>query len=505
MENPPTLLLNIQETHISSEKELPNFVKTYKNLFNFEKTYSTTGDVFSGILMCIRKTEAVISSEVLESGRLLYIKTKNKASDTIKHIFSMYCNPSDPVKQKALIAKLRDKISLNNIHLDSCLVLGDFNFVTSILDRNNKKMNRTDIETSKEWESFEDTFNFQDTFRLTNPANRLYTLTSKANSKFKARLDRIYCTSDICGKIMSTSFIVTCLSDHKIVKVKMATFFDKGRGLWIINNSYMEDTQYHNGIREIAENITFENELFEDYRQFWDFKKQLYINFSQNYGMEKNKAHNFQMYEYKKEYDKLESIHQTKLSPLILERLEFLRKKIDEAQKLKIKGSLLRAKIPNFEVKDPNISFLNRLEKRRGEENTIYYLWDDETNALKNTTNEIKEVVYNFYEKLYTRELEDENHQIEFLDTIDKSLNIPDKNLTNTPLTEVNLFESLKNMNDDKSPGPDGLSKEWYLHFWIFVKGDFINCVREIENVEELSEMQKRGGVKISYKKGDRK
>ena len=87
-----------------------------------------------------------------------------------------------------------------------------------------------------------------------------------------------------------------------------------------------------------------------------------------------------------------------------------------------------------------NIEFLNRLEKRRGGENTIYYLWDDETNALKNTTNEIKEIVYNFYEKLYTSELEDEIHQIEFLDAIDKSLNIPDKNLTNTPLTEANLF-----------------------------------------------------------------
>jgi len=272
LENSATLLVNIQETHIPSEKDLPNFVQTYKHLFNFEKSYSTAGDVFSGILVCIRKTEKVILSEVLENGRLLYIKTKNNASDTTKHIFSIYCNPSDPVKQKALIAKLRDKISLNNIHLDSCLVLGDFNFVTSILDRNNKKMNRTDIETSREWELFEDNFSFQDTFRLTNPANRLYTFTSKVNQKFKARLDRVYCTPDICGKIMSTSFIVTCLSDHKIVKVKMATFIDKGRGLWIINNSYMEDTQYHNGIREIAENITFENELFDDYRQFWDFK-----------------------------------------------------------------------------------------------------------------------------------------------------------------------------------------------------------------------------------------
>ena len=60
-------------------------------------------------------------------------------------------------------------------------------------------------------------------------------------------------------------------------------------------------------------------------------------------------------------------------------------------------------------------------------------------------------------------------------------------------------------MKNDKAPGPDGLTKEWYFTFWDIIKGDLLNCVREIESKGELSEMQKRGGVKISYKKGDRK
>ena len=45
-------------------------------------------------------------------------------------------------------------------------------------------------------------------------------------------------------------------------------------------------------------------------------------------------------------------------------------------------------------------------------------------------------------------------------------------------------------------------TKEWYFTFWDMIKGDLLNCVREIESKGELSEMQKRG-VKI-YKKGDR-
>ena len=69
--------------------------------------------------------------------------------------------------------------------------MGDFNFVTSILDRNSQSMNRTDLETSKEWINFEEISNFQDTFRLTNPVKRLYSITLKSNQKIKARIDRV--------------------------------------------------------------------------------------------------------------------------------------------------------------------------------------------------------------------------------------------------------------------------------------------------------------------------
>ena len=201
----------------------------------------------------------------------------------------------------------------------------------------------------------------------------------------------------------------------------------------------------------------------------------------------------------------MEAIHQNKLTPFILERSQILKRKIDEAEKNKIKGSLLRSKIPNFEENDPKISFFNNLEKRKGEENTIYHLLDEDTNTLKNTTLEIKEVVQNFYKKLYKKEREDEDLQFEFLEAIDKNLDDTDKNVTNIPLDESNLFTSLKNMKDDKSPGISGLTKEWYLQFWSNIKEDFTNCVREIENKKELTDMQKRGAIKISYKKGDRK
>jgi len=48
----------------------------------------------------IRKTETIMETDILEEGRLLYIKIKKQASEEVNHLFSIYCNPGDPNKQK---------------------------------------------------------------------------------------------------------------------------------------------------------------------------------------------------------------------------------------------------------------------------------------------------------------------------------------------------------------------------------------------------------------------
>ena len=504
LETQSTFTLNLQETHLARENEQPSFINTYKHLFHFEKTFSRLNDSYSGIMMCIRKTESIMETDILEEGRLLYIKIKNQASEEITHLFSIYCNPGDPKKQKDLIGKLRDKISLNDLNMERCIVMGDFNFVTSILDRNSQSMNRTDLETNKEWAPFEEKMNLQDTFRLNCPSKRLYTFTSKANKKNKARLDRIYCTSSLCGKIKSTIFTPTLLSDHKIVKVKIATEIEKGPGLWVFNNTYLDDPEYCNKTEEILISTKFEDTSDMDRRGFFDLLKQENKIFSMNYAYNKVQENKKQFHENKKELENLESIHQQKLNPMILERMESLREKIDTFEKIRIKGSLLRSKTPHFEENDPSISFLSNLEKRKGEENTIYYLFDQETNTIKNTTSEIKEVVYDFYSNLYKKEPENEALKENFLSCIDKFLDPASKIDFETHLNETMLYSALKSLKDDRSPGPDGLTKEWYLRFWHLIKEPFIMCVKEIEEKNDLAEMQKRGAIKISYKKGDR-
>ena len=65
-----------------------------------------------------------------------------------------------------------------------------------------------------------------------------------------------------------------------------------------------------------------------------------------------------------------------------------------------------------------------------------------------------------------------------------RHLNIPklpeDKSkLCEEDLTEKDLYDSLKIIQNDKSPGNDGLTKEFYETFWNALKESFVDSVLE--------------------------
>jgi exonuclease III len=460
-------ILNIQETHFLNESDLPKLLKPYNHLYHFEKTFAKNDDPAAGILICIRKTEEVLSSEVVESGRLMHIKIKNTANNEIHDIFSIYCKSNNPEKQKQLITKLKRKIVLDQLTKENCIILGDFNFVTSILDRNSQTLNRVDIETNKTWGPFENEYNLQDCYRLTNPARRQYSYTSKINQKSRSRIDRVYVSTNLCGRIISSTFINTLVSDHKIYKIKLATQIKKGPGLWIFNNTLLSDNTFTTPARELINSFTDEMSTLQvDKRYKWDIFQQKISSFTKEFSKEKSARNNKEFNQSIRELENLEKLHPQKLLPATIERIESLKQKINDHHKKRLQGASLRSKLPKFEQNEPGIAFLSALEKRKGEENTIFSIFDDVTKTIKTDTEGIKDSIYNFYSSLYKKEEEDTALQTQFLEKVDLKLEINERDALDLPLSENELYEALKSLQDNKSPGTSGLTKEFYVYFW---------------------------------------
>ena len=84
---------------------------------------------------------------------------------------------------------------------------------------------------------------------------------------------------------------------------------------------------------------------------------------------------------------------------------------------------------------------------------------------VTNHREEIKKEFQEFYKKLYTEEgLGTENRQDEYLKYVRK-IEDEEKERMENPFTENEIATAVKDLNKNKSPGPDGLTNEFYQTF----------------------------------------
>ena len=86
------------------------------------------------------------------------------------------------------------------------------------------------------------------------------------------------------------------------------------------------------------------------------------------------------------------------------------------------------------------------------------------------------------------------------------NIDIPKLSKNQAKLCEENLIEkdfynSLKSMQSDKSPGNDGLTKEFYETFWTELKEIFVDSVSEAKEKGILSTSQRQAIIKLIEKK----
>ena len=91
--------------------------------------------------------------------------------------------------------------------------------------------------------------------------------------------------------------------------------------------------------------------------------------------------------------------------------------------------------------------------------------------------------------------------QNELLTKVTNRVDENDKQNLDADITILEVEQALKNMQPNKTPGLDGLTKEFYVCFWPDLEQFYHEVMKEIFETSSLSNSQKKGIVKISYKK----
>ena len=164
---------------------------------------------------------------------------------------------------------------------------------------------------------------------------------------------------------------------------------------------------------------------------------------------------------------------------------------LEQIYKIKANGIKIRSKCEWYKHGKKSSKFFLNLEKSRaiqGQVRTVIYN-DKETND----ETEINNHIYSFFNYLYKETSFSSNSLETYLNTISFPKLTKEKSKTlDVGITEKELLTALQSMENNKSPGNDGLTKEFYITFSNEVKVPLLLTIEKAYLVRQLSASQNK-------------
>lgn len=169
----------------------------------------------------------------------------------------------------------------------------------------------------------------------------------------------------------------------------------------------------------------------------------------------------------------------------------------------KTKGAILRSKVRWFEQGERNTKYFMNLEKRNFCQKSVTKLkLKDDTYTYDQF--DILQEEKQFYESLYTSKNADARkfaHSPFFKPENITPLSQEDKLACENPISTNECLNALKEFTNNKTPGTDGFTSEFYKFFWPEVCTEMIASFNYAFHSGTLSISQKRGIISLIPKK----
>ena len=183
------------------------------------------------------------------------------------------------------------------------------------------------------------------------------------------------------------------------------------------------------------------------------------------------------------------------------QQYELLKCELDEIYDKIAEGVRVRSRCQQYEEGEKSNKFFLNLEKVRGSQGKVRKLIVSNHEIADPQLIE-QEIVF-FYKTLFKNNIKKTlSEQTNFLDTLQiPKLSDNDCLLLEGELSESELYDALKNMPNNKSPGNDGLTKEFFLSIWDDIKDIYISSIRTAGIKKEFSVSQRQAIINLIEKK----
>ena len=455
----------LQETHSVQKDE-----QVWTNQFGCD-----TGSVFfshgksdsRGVLIAFREG---IKYNVIEK----YIDTEghyivlNLLLNNSPVVLINYCAPNQEAEQLKVLDRLTHILDQLDIAQDTMFMWGgDFNMIFDIdldADGGSPKLY---IKPVSKLLSVMSEIDLCDIYRVRNPDSRR--LTWRRKSPFKQRRLGFFLVSDcLQDNIESVEIIPSVGTDHSCLLMKLRpTYQDaRGRSYWKFNNLLTQDRHFVNFLK--SKIPLFERESsFEDQISKWEFIKYKCREACRTYSIQKSKERRARRVELEKKLADLEQLLRTNNTENISEEYDISKSELDQLYDYITAGIIMRSKSSWYEHGEKSSKYFLNLEKRNKAKSHVRSLIS-ESGIQVNDPTEIMSKVRDFYSNLYTRRsTKTEKECLDYLSRFQiPRLSKTDRDSCEGMLTKKECWRALNAMKNGKSPGNDGLTKEFYVCFF---------------------------------------
>ncbi len=490
----------LQETHSS-----PNIEKTWRNEWGADIKFSHYANNSRGVCILFPNNldysiEKCISDE---DGRFLILSVN--IDDKMFVLANVYApTKNHDTDQCAFLNTFR--FNMLDFLGENILIGGDFNITLNpSIDKSGGRKEGPSKYRDSLIEFIEE-LGLNDAWRTKNPGVKHYTWSS-GDGSIKSRLDFWLISEFMCNNIKSSKILPLVKSDHRacLINIQGDLFQKRGPGFWKFNSDLLHHKEFIQTVKEV---IKIGKNVYTDANEaiLWELIKcdirTKAISFAKQKSRERRKEENELMCELEKLTKILDEGDMS-----VNDKLNETRKHLERILENKTKGAMLRSHARWAEEGERSSKYFLGLEKRNYKDKCINQIINSKNEKISEPKAILSEE-RNYFKTLYKsninkNEYENLTHiKKKFLesDNIIK-LNEIEKQSCEGILTEKECAKALKDFKNNKSPGTDGFTAEFYKFFWVDIKELVVNSLNFGYSIGNLSIEQSRGIISLLPKK----
>ena len=486
----------LQETH-SCEKSVKDFKEDFGKDDDLIFCHGASNARGVAIGIC-GKLDYAIKKQINDNqGRYLIL---NLTLGAREYVLVNFYNENIEKDQLKLLQDVDNQLSTLSISLETTIAFaGDFNFYFDMGLEATGGNPTTKTQSIAKFINIKEKYDLCDIWRVRNPNAKKYTFRQRHHTGYlQRRLDYIFVSNHMQPNVNKTDIKIAISTDHSPVYMDINTddgAVQRGPGFWKYNSSLKNDPNYKDELIHVIR-THLNNAQNMDKQLKMELLKYEVKKFTMHYtkNISRQKRARKQTLELKLE-TMLANDQQN--SDEYINAHADLEELYDEIAT----GIRIRSKCSWYEQGEKSTKYFLNLEKKNAKTSTLTRI--NKGNDTLSNQKEILAEIEAFYKKLFTNNNNTSKESVQnFLSQYTTPvLSEADQASLSIDITDEELYAALSEMPDDRSPGNDGLSCEFYKLFWDEIKLPYKEAIMQGRVKREFSISQRQAIIRLIEKK----